>query len=48
MARQQDIFVARLANAPFLALLFCLFFQRLGNSPGDVQNRIGMRFIVRE
>lgn len=41
LARQQDIFVARLANAPFLALLFCLFFQRLGDAPGDVQNRIG-------
>ncbi|KDE04252.1 hypothetical protein MVLG_05280 [Microbotryum lychnidis-dioicae p1A1 Lamole] len=41
LRRQSDIFVARLANPPFLALLFFLFFGRLSLGPGSAQTRVG-------
>ncbi|GAA5832082.1 hypothetical protein JCM11251_002811 [Rhodosporidiobolus azoricus] len=40
--RQPDIFVARVANPPFLAILFWLFFLRLGNGPASSQVRVGL------
>ncbi|GAA5870410.1 hypothetical protein JCM8547_004025 [Rhodosporidiobolus lusitaniae] len=40
--RQSDIFIARLANPPFLALLFWLFFLRLGYGAMSAQTRIGL------
>ncbi|GAA5886465.1 hypothetical protein JCM6882_001645 [Rhodosporidiobolus microsporus] len=40
--RQPDIFVARIANPPFLAILFWLFFLRLGYGPATSQVRIGL------
>ncbi|BGP19345.1 ATP-binding cassette transporter snq2 [Rhodosporidiobolus nylandii] len=42
LRRQQDIFVARIANPPFLALLFWLFFLRLGYGPSSAQARVGL------
>lgn len=42
MRRQQDVFVARLINPPFLALLFWLFFARLDLSPASAQTRVGV------
>ncbi|SCV69195.1 BQ2448_2215 [Microbotryum intermedium] len=41
LRRQSDVFVARLANPPFLALLFFLFFGRLTLGPGSAQTRVG-------
>lgn len=42
LRRQQDVFVARMANPPFLALIFWLFFLRLGHGPSGAQDRIGL------
>lgn len=42
LRRQQDIFVARIANPPFMALLFWLFFGRLGFGPSSAQDRVGL------
>ncbi|GAA5830094.1 hypothetical protein JCM3770_007393, partial [Rhodotorula araucariae] len=42
LRRQPDIFVARIANPPFLACLFWLFFARLGYGPSSAQDRIGL------
>lgn len=42
LRRQQDVFVARLANPPFLVLLFWLFFLRLSKGPSGAQDRIGL------
>ncbi|TFY64457.1 hypothetical protein EVJ58_g2620 [Rhodofomes roseus] len=42
LRRQQDVFVARLANPPFLVLVFWLFFLRLGHGPASAQDRIGL------
>ncbi|CEQ39426.1 SPOSA6832_00937 [Sporobolomyces salmonicolor] len=42
LRRQQEIFVARIANPPFMALLFWLFFARLGYGPSSAQDRIGL------
>lgn len=42
LRRQQDVFVARVANPPFLALIFWLFFLRLGHGPASAQDRIGL------
>ncbi|GAA6063063.1 hypothetical protein JCM10212_003008 [Sporobolomyces blumeae] len=42
LRRQQDIFVARIANPPFMALLFWLFFARLGYGPSAAQDRVGL------
>ncbi|SCZ97266.1 BZ3500_MvSof-1268-A1-R1_Chr4-2g07098 [Microbotryum saponariae] len=41
LRRQSDVFVARFANPPFLALLFFLFFGRLSLGPGSAQTRVG-------
>ncbi|GAA5939117.1 uncharacterized protein JCM15063_004431 [Sporobolomyces koalae] len=42
LRRQQDVFIARVANPPFMALLFWLFFGRLGYGPSTAQDRIGL------
>jgi hypothetical protein len=42
LRRQQDVFVARLINPPFLALLFWLFFARLTLGPSSPQDRVGI------
>lgn len=42
LIRQKDAFVARLVNPPFLALLFFLFFARLGYGPSSAQDRVGL------
>ncbi|GAA6018066.1 hypothetical protein JCM10207_006069 [Rhodosporidiobolus poonsookiae] len=42
LRRQSDIFVARVSNPPFLALLFWLYFLRLGYGPSTSQDRIGL------
>ncbi|TFK50026.1 P-loop containing nucleoside triphosphate hydrolase protein [Heliocybe sulcata] len=42
LRRQQDVFVARLANPPFLVLLFWLFFLRLSKGPSGAQDRVGL------
>ncbi|BGP42824.1 ATP-binding cassette transporter snq2 [Rhodotorula kratochvilovae] len=42
LRRQPDIFVARIANPPFLACLFWLFFARLDYGPSSAQDRIGL------
>ncbi|KAH9905520.1 P-loop containing nucleoside triphosphate hydrolase protein [Fomitopsis serialis] len=42
LRRQQDVFVARLANPPFLVLIFWMFFLRLGHGPASAQDRIGL------
>ncbi|KZT29972.1 P-loop containing nucleoside triphosphate hydrolase protein [Neolentinus lepideus HHB14362 ss-1] len=42
LRRQQDVFVARLANSPFLALLFWLFFLRLTKGASGAQDRVGL------
>lgn len=42
LRRQQDVFVARIANPPFMALLFWLFFARLGYGPSTAQDRVGL------
>ncbi|GAA5989967.1 hypothetical protein JCM5350_002350, partial [Sporobolomyces pararoseus] len=42
LRRQQDVFVARIANPPFMALLFWLFFGRLSYGPSSAQDRIGL------
>ena len=42
LRRQQDVFVARLANPPFLVLIFWLFFLRVGHGPAGAQDRIGL------
>ncbi|GAA5912086.1 uncharacterized protein JCM6883_007106 [Sporobolomyces salmoneus] len=42
LRRQQDIFVARIANPPFMALLFWLFFGRLSYGPSSAQDRVGL------
>ncbi|KDQ57066.1 hypothetical protein JAAARDRAFT_35662 [Jaapia argillacea MUCL 33604] len=42
LRRQQDIFIARLANPPFLVLLFWLFFLRLSKGPSGAQDRVGL------
>jgi ABC-type multidrug transport system ATPase subunit len=41
LRRQSDVFVTRLANPPFLGLLFFLFFGRFSLAPSSVQSRIG-------
>ncbi|GJN93059.1 hypothetical protein Rhopal_006104-T1 [Rhodotorula paludigena] len=42
LRRQPDIFIARIANPPFLACLFWLFFARLDYGPSSPQTRIGL------
>jgi energy-coupling factor transporter ATP-binding protein EcfA2 len=42
LRRQKDVFVVRLFNPPFLALLFWLFFLRLSKGPSGAQNRVGL------
>lgn len=42
LRRQQDVFIARLVNPPFLALLFWLFFARLSLGPASAQDRVGL------
>ncbi|GAA5883094.1 hypothetical protein JCM16303_006086 [Sporobolomyces ruberrimus] len=42
LRRQQDVFIARIANPPFMALLFWLFFARLNYSPSSAQDRVGL------
>ncbi|GAA6030923.1 hypothetical protein JCM8097_008938 [Rhodosporidiobolus ruineniae] len=42
LRRQPDVFVARLANPPFLALLLWLYFLRLGFGPSSSQDRVGL------
>lgn len=42
LRRQQDAALARLANPPFLALLFFLFFARLNLGPSGAQDRVGL------
>ncbi|GAA6021211.1 hypothetical protein JCM11491_001608 [Sporobolomyces phaffii] len=42
LRRQQDVFIARVANPPFMALLFWLFFGRLGFGASSSQDRIGL------
>lgn len=42
LRRQKDVFVVRLFNPPFLAILFWLFFLRLTKGPTGAQNRVGL------
>lgn len=42
LRRQPDVFVARLSNPPFMALLFWIYFARLGYGPSSSQDRIGL------
>ncbi|CDR35783.1 hypothetical protein NBRC10512_006151 [Rhodotorula toruloides] len=42
LRRQPDVFVARLSNPPFMALLFWIYFARLGFGPSSSQDRIGL------
>ncbi|KAF8305817.1 hypothetical protein DL93DRAFT_2232864 [Clavulina sp. PMI_390] len=40
--RQQPVFWLRLQQAPFLGIMFLLFYERLGHSAASAQNRIGL------
>ncbi|BGP27054.1 ATP-binding cassette transporter snq2 [Rhodotorula toruloides] len=42
LRRQPDVFVARLSNPPFMALLFWIYFARLGYGPSSSQDRVGL------
>ncbi|KAM0752952.1 P-loop containing nucleoside triphosphate hydrolase protein [Meredithblackwellia eburnea MCA 4105] len=42
LRRQQDVFVARLLNPPFMSLMFWLFFARLKKGPSGAQDRVGL------
>jgi ABC-type multidrug transport system permease subunit len=41
LRRQSDIFVTRIANPPFVGLLFFLFFGRFSYGPSSAQSRLG-------
>lgn len=40
--RAKDAAIARIMNPPFLALLFWIFFARLGYGPSSAQDRVGL------
>lgn len=42
LIRQPDVFLSRLLQAPFVAALFILFYQRLTHGPEGAQDRIGI------
>lgn len=42
LARGKDALIARCINPPFMALLFWIFFGRLGYGPSSAQDRVGL------